>query len=253
METNLSDDHVASFVQIRPHRVDDLEIVLLISLAVVLAQAPVKVDLYSESYCPGCQSYTTDELNDAVNCAAANGIMSLRIFPYGNAHETQNADGTWSFTCQHGVSECVGNMYEGCAIEHNGNNMEAGMIPSFWKYYYCSTASGNAGVASVAQNCASTSGLDWNTIETCATTSNPSQGSKDDGNPEMHTLAVTTDNLVPPHQWTPWVVLNGTPLNQAQLDESLLKMVCNAYTGTKPSCCNNAGIKVDMRNETLAN
>jgi len=165
------------------------------------------------------------------------GIMIFRSFPYGNANEKQNADGTWAFTCQHGVDECYGNMYEACGMEHYGNDSKTTGVPTWWKYFYCLEYSQNAGVASVAQNCATGSGLDWNVISTCAG-SNPAVGSADDGNPEMHRIAVATNSLVPPHTFTPWVVLNGKPLSSAQLDLSLNTLVCNAYTGTLPACCN---------------
>jgi len=162
--------------------------------------------------------------------------MEFRSFPYGNANEKQNADGTWTFTCQHGVNECIGNMYEACAIEHYGNNTETPGQPKWWPYFYCLEKSEEAGVETVAKNCAANNGLDWNIITTCSG-SNPAVGSPSDGNPYMHQIAVSTNNLKPPHQWTPWVVVNGNPLTSAQLDESLVTIVCNAMTGTKPDCC----------------
>jgi interferon gamma-inducible protein 30 len=163
-------------------------------------------------------------------------IMDLRCFPYGNAQESKNADGTWKFTCQHGTNECIGNMYEACAIEHY-NYTIANNVPYWWGYFYCLELSENAGVKSVASNCAAENGIDFNIITQCAGTY-PDQGSSDDGNPLMHNIAVATNNLIPPHQYTPWVVMNGSPLTQAQLDQSLTKLVCNAYTGTtKPAAC----------------
>jgi len=159
--------------------------------------------------------------------------MDFMTYPYGSAQEKQSG-GQWVFTCQHGTSECAGNMYEACAIEHN-KTVVAGN-PNWFPFFLCMEKSGNAGSASVAQNCAKNNGQDWNTISTCAG-SNPPQGSSTDGNPLMHGIAVATQSLVPPHEWTPWVVMNGKPLSQAQLSESLTKLVCNAYTGTKPPAC----------------
>jgi len=76
--------------------------------------------------------------------------MVLSSFPYGNAKETQNADGTWTFTCQHGVNECIGNMYEACAIEHN-NSTGTNNVPTWWPFFYCMEKSQNAAVESVAR------------------------------------------------------------------------------------------------------
>jgi len=107
-------------------------------------------------------------------------------------------------------------------------------------------ASNKAGVESVAQNCAKTGNLDWSIITACT---GPNTDGNDYGYPSnalMHQMAVATDNLNPPHQWTPWVVINGKPLNQAQLDESLTKLVCQAYTGVPPAGCSAVSEIVDF-------
>lgn len=164
-------------------------------------------------------------------------ITALTCYPYGNAQEKQASNGTWTFTCQHGNNECIGNMYEACAIEHYPGVTSNNSIPAYWPFFYCLEKSGNAGNLATAQQCASQNGIDWNIISTCAG-SNPAVGSPTDGNPLMHSIAVATNNLVPPHQWTPWVVVAGSPLNQAQLSLSLVPIVCKAYTGTtKPAAC----------------
>jgi len=175
-------------------------------------------------------------MNTAINTCGS--IMDVYSWPYGNANEVKTADGTWKFTCQHGSAECAGNMYEACGIEHNNKTNTDG-TPVWWKYFYCLEKSGNAGSATVAQNCANNNGLDWSVISTCAG-SDPTVGSSTDGNPLMHNIALWTNALNPPHQWTPWVILDGTPLTQAQLDLPLLNLVCNEYTAkTKQTakCC----------------
>merc|ERR1712233_121874 len=61
------------------------------------------------------------------------------------------------------------------------------------------------------------------------------------GNKLMHIIAVATDSLVPRHKWTPWVVMNGKPLTDHQLDQHLSKLVCDAYQGSdKPPACSSA-------------
>jgi len=213
-------------------------ILLLALVASAVAVSNVRVDFVSESYCPGCESYSTTQLANAIGTVG--NIMDVFNWPYGNAQESKNADGTWKYTCQHGNNECIGNMYEACAIEHNNHSLGDAMnTPAWWAFFDCMELSGNAGVASVASNCATKGGLDWATIQTCAG-SNPAEGTSTDGNPIMHQMAVFTNNLQPPHQWTPWVIVDGTPLTSAQLDLSLIPIVCNAYTkkgGVAPSGC----------------
>lgn len=176
--------------------------------------------------------------------------MDFRSFPYGNANEKQNADGTWTFTCQHGNDECIGNMYEACAIEHN-NATDKNNVPVWWNFFYCMEKSGKAADTTVASGCAKNNGLDWTVITTCSG-SDPARGSADDGNPLMHQLALDTNNLQPPHQWTPWVVVNGSPLTSAELDLPLIPIVCKAYTSkagcTAPAGCNSMTLQLDYKN-----
>lgn len=167
--------------------------------------------------------------------------MDFMLYPYGNARTT-TVGGKHTFTCQHGTNECIGNMYQACAIEHN-SGVTAG-IPDWWPFVVCMERARDP--VSAAKGFASTGNIDWNTILTCAG-SNPSQGSPDDGNLIMYNISQVTDNLQPAHQWTPWVVMNGKPLSSRELDQSLTTLVCNAYTGTLPDGCKKASrIQLDF-------
>jgi len=158
--------------------------------------------------------------------------MNFTMYPYGNANQVQIGS-SWVFTCQHGKNECIGNMYEACAIEHNPGVSTTG-VPNWWPFVNCMESSTDP--VGAAQGCATTARVSWTDITTCAGP-DPSQGSATDGNPLMHSIGLATSNLVPAHQFTPWVVLNGKPLTSAQLDLTLVSLVCKAYTGTKPAGC----------------
>jgi len=218
-----------------------MKALLLFSLfAVIFGQTcpKVKVYLYTESYCPGCQSYTINQLNAALT--AIPEIIDFQVWPYGNAQEKQAADGGWTFTCQHGVNECIGNVYQSCAIEHF--NTTTGSVPTWWPYFLCLEKSQKAGDVTTASGCAKNNGLDWTVIDACAG-SDPTRGTLDDGNKVEHQMALDTNVLQPPHQWTPWVVVNGAPLSESQLDLPLIPIVCKDYTSkagcTAPAGCSN--------------
>jgi len=132
-------------------------------------------------------------------------------------------------------------MYEDCAIEHNNSTDKSGKYPTWWPFFLCMEKSGSAGDPNTASSCATQNGLDFSVIKTCAG-DNPAVGSPTDGNPLMHSTAVATNNLIPPHQWTPWVVVNNSPLTQAQIDQPLIPIVCSAYktvcsSSTPPAGC----------------
>jgi interferon gamma-inducible protein 30 len=161
-------------------------------------------------------------------------ITNFTAWPYGNAKESQYNSTYYHFSCQHGTSECIGNMYEACAIEHYPTVTNG--IPDWWPFFLCLEKSGNAGSTSTASNCAKNHNIDWNVITECSTTSQPQYGSQADGNPLMHQIAQWTANMQPPHQYTPWITVDGKLWSSG----SLTQMVCDAYTGSNPpSACRN--------------
>lgn len=151
--------------------------------------------------------------------------MNFSYYPYGNANEHRKSDGTYKFSCQHGPNECKANIIMACAMNYHSNFTE------YFPFVECMEKTNSP--VNAGQKCANEFGWsDYSKIESC------SQGKE--GNMLEHEIAVATDSLVPQHQWTPWVVINGKPLSDHQLDVSLIKLVCNAYTGSdKPPACNN--------------
>ncbi|RMC00887.1 hypothetical protein DUI87_22573 [Hirundo rustica rustica] len=55
----------------------------------------------------------------------------------------------------------------------------------------------------------------------------------------MHHNAQVTEALEPPHQYVPWITVNGkhTDELQALAEASLLGLVCHLYQGEKPEIC----------------
>jgi hypothetical protein len=57
-----------------------------------------------------------------VNSILLIGILSVGLYPYGNAQESQLPDGSWKFQCQHGQPECTGNLIEVCIQVNKKSN-----------------------------------------------------------------------------------------------------------------------------------
>ena len=77
----------------------------------------VHLDLYYESLCPDCSSFIQSQLKPTWERLHRSKIMSISLYPFGNAKEHELANGTFTYTCQHGEEECFGNFVEACILK----------------------------------------------------------------------------------------------------------------------------------------
>ncbi|XP_071953270.1 gamma-interferon-inducible lysosomal thiol reductase-like [Antedon mediterranea] len=187
------------------------------------APPPVNVALYYESLCPGCKEFIADQLRPTWMKLGSTGILNVTLVPYGNAKEQKVGD-LWQFDCQHGERECAGNIMETCVLSLTKFDIAAPVI-------FCMEATEDPAMA--AKRCLQQEGVDVNPVLQCANSTM--------GNTLEHKMAVLTDALNPPHQYTPWITLNGmhTSSIQQKATTDLITLVCGAYTGSKPSACTN--------------
>ncbi|XP_023699347.1 gamma-interferon-inducible lysosomal thiol reductase [Paramormyrops kingsleyae] len=189
--------------------------------------SPVEVALYYESLCPGCRQFLVLQLYPTL--LMLHDIMAVSLVPFGNAQESGQKP-PYTFTCQHGEDECLGNMIEACIM-----NLTQFSFPII----YCMESSED--VIKSAQVCFQLyeSKVDWNTVMTCV--------KGDLGNQLMHANALMTQALNPPHQYVPWVTINGEHTDdlEQKATSSLFMLVCSLYKGAKPAACTGAAKKVD--------
>jgi len=205
--------------------------ITILLAAVVSAQNQLTVELIAESLCPYCIQLITTSVAKATAADGFFTMVNLTIVPYGNAQEAQQGS-QWVFTCQHGPQECVGNTVENCAINYYGFNA------TFWAWLSClETEAQNSGdFYGAGSTCATKHSLSWSEVETCA--------KGPEGNQLTHAAAVATNNLNPPHQYTPWIITNGqhNVNNENEITTSLLNWACKNYKGTKPPCCSSVDL-----------
>jgi len=148
------------------------------------------------------------------------------MVPYGNAKELFRPEtGLWQFYCQHGSSECLGNLIHACAIYLYPETTQ------HMPFIYC-TESNDGDVEQVATECAQKSSIDYDKITACR--------SSKLGNQIEHQYAVMTDGLKPEHEYVPWVTLNGEHTNdiQEKAENDLVGLLCGAYKGKDvPDAC----------------
>ncbi|XP_063311655.1 gamma-interferon-inducible lysosomal thiol reductase isoform X1 [Pelobates fuscus] len=196
----------------------------------------VQVELYYESLCGGCRNFIITQLYPT--WLMLGDIMNITLVPYGNAME-KNDSGKWEFQCQHGPDECLGNMIEACLMYFLKN------VDDYFTVIFCMEYSGNVSMI----------------FETCLTAFNPALSSKqvrecasgDLGNKLMHQNALKTGSLKPPHQYVPWIVLNGEHTDDIQnrAQNALFNLVCETYTGSKPGACSQKKEVIPLKRELL--
>ncbi|KAJ8308009.1 hypothetical protein KUTeg_012883 [Tegillarca granosa] len=73
--------------------------------------------------------------------------------------------------------------------------------------------------------------VDYDAITKCA--------NSDMGNQLEHQMALKTMALNPPHKYVPWVTINGvhTEEMEKKVEDDLVKLLCDMYTGDKPPAC----------------
>lgn len=184
-----------------------------------LTADPVKVGLYYESLCPGCRGFLAGMLFPT--WILLNDIMSVTLVPYGNAQEKPDGQ-KYIYECQHGEQECLGNMIETCLLN---------LTNAAYEIIFCMESS--IDVVKGAQSCLElfSSDLSWDRLMSCV--------KGDEGNKLMHQNALMTKALNPPHEYVPWVTINGVHTEDLQDKalNALLPLVCSLYKGPKPASC----------------
>ncbi|KAM9349062.1 gamma-interferon-inducible lysosomal thiol reductase [Symphorus nematophorus] len=179
----------------------------------------VEVALYYESLCGGCREFLSLMLFPT--WVMLMDIMTVTLVPFGNAQETTVGQ-KYVFECQHGEPECLGNMIETCLMN---------MSDIYFPIIFCMESS--VDVLKGAQSCVGVydPDLSWDSIMTCV--------KGDQGNQLMHQNALKTKALNPPHEYVPWVTINGVHTDELQKKAmtSLFTLVCDMYKGTKPAVC----------------
>ena len=197
----------------------------------------IRIEAYTESLCMDCMNFIKSSLAEAIRTPGFFDMADVIVYPYGNAYQKQ-AIGEWIFTCQHGEIECYGNTVENCAKKYYD-------MPDFLHWLVCiegdiqSTGSWDQS----GKYCSKKFGLDYRPVQKCA--------SRSEGNALVHKSGVQTEQLDPPHGYTPWIMLNGTHDVAAEnsILDSMLEHVCNTYKGKLSPAC--AKVKVINSDEVL--
>jgi interferon gamma-inducible protein 30 len=128
-------------------------------------------------------------------------MADVHLYPYGNAREKQSAEG-WEFTCQHGPTECFGNVIEACALKYITDPLAQ------QKFFVCVETHVRGQKHPDFKNAAMACTTDAASIMNCA--------NGKEGMDLQHTIAVETEQLNPRHTHVPWIVVDGVHEQQTE-------------------------------------
>jgi interferon gamma-inducible protein 30 len=183
----------------------------------------VRLGLYYESLCPYSANFVVNYLVKIFETGLIS-VVDLHLVPWGNAKLRANN----TFDCQHGPVECLLNTIEACAIS---------VWPDLNKHFsfiYCVETLVYEHKYSEWETCFDKLGLDATPIYECYTSGN--------GTELELQYAGETNTLQPPHEYVPWVVVDGQPLYDDY--ENFTSYICEAYKGAiLPNTCSDTSLK----------
>lgn len=138
--------------------------------------------------------------------------------------QTSFIDGTWDFVCQHGINECLGNMYHSCALAKYNRSESAAFIN-------CMMTSFDA--PNDAEECATELGLDFGRLSNCYTSW--------EGTTLLAANGIKTHDLEPTLYYVPWILYQDmwTEEDMTGSEFNLLGVVCEklANSTSRPPQC----------------
>jgi len=179
-----------------------------------------QVGVFFESLCPYSRAFITGSLNDAY-LTVPELIESIQMVPYGIEQEQIHDNGTYSYTCQHGPNECVGNQEECCIIS---------IYPDYNVFF-------------PIIECMEAADQPWNSVDACAHGNDMTPVhvcySSGQGAKLEHLAKIAQDQLDPPLVFVPWILIDGVHTDEIQNDceNNLTRYLCNQQWQNCPPGC----------------
>ncbi|CAH8391650.1 unnamed protein product [Eruca vesicaria subsp. sativa] len=178
----------------------------------------VSLGLYYESLCPYCSSFIVNHLTKLFEDDLIS-IVDLHLSPWGN---TKLRSDNVTVVCQHGAFECLLDTVEACAIDAWPK------LSGHFPFIYCVESLVTEHKYDKWESCYQKLNLNSKPVDDCLSSGH--------GDKLELQYAAETSALQPPHQYVPWVVVDGQPLYEDY--ENFISYICKAYKGNKkPDAC----------------
>lgn len=184
----------------------------------------VLIEAYYEALCGGCMHFIQQLLEPTYT--ELHKYLNVQLYPYGNTRISKDLDpyGMHVFACQHGVEECVNNLFQACLFNK--------VVDTKLQVLLASCLMGSEDPHMKTKECMkkfNVSNVSFEEINICATGK--------EGNDLMYKLSVATSSLNPPHKYAPWVTIDGK--HSANAEDDLKSFLCQGTLKTVPECREN--------------
>nr|CAI5824770.1 unnamed protein product [Callosobruchus analis] len=193
-------------------------IVLLSVLGFSQAADKLKVSLYYETLCPGCNYFIQNELYPVYS--QFEEYLFLEMVPFGNA-EYKYTKKKWELICQHGPQECYGNVIHACALDLNPPKTALDFIN-------CCEGQDNRTSDATFQKCAKEVGIEFEDLKYCSVARGDSLQ-----------LANANKSQKVGFTWVPFITINDKYDEDASYDATtdLKGVVCKHFADKPPKGC----------------
>jgi len=186
------------------------------------------IQVYYESLCPDSKNFIVQQLYPTYQKLGK--YLRIDFKPFGNAEFKPDGTGGWTFTCQHGNNECIGNLYQACLLD--GLN---GWMPSDNRIQVeavnCIMSDDNPHLAT--EKCMENLMINqpsYELVDFCHST-NP-------GENLLHNYGVETAQLNPQHYFIPWITFDNV-WNKNEFEAALADLesfLCIEKLSHVPEC-----------------
>jgi len=182
------------------------------------------IQVYYEALCGGCIEFITTQLHPAY--MQFKKYLNVQFYPYGNTVTSGNLDpyGLHVFTCQHGIEECVNNLFQACLFDK--------VIDTTLRVQLASCLMGSKDPHMKTKECMqkfNVNNVSFEEIDECVS------GKK--GNDLMYKLSTETSALHPPHKYAPWVTIDDK--HSADAEDDLKGFLCKGPLKDVAECKKN--------------
>mmetsp|Transcript_117678 Transcript_117678/g.313056 ORF Transcript_117678/g.313056 Transcript_117678/m.313056 type:complete len:266 (-) Transcript_117678:124-921(-) len=196
----------------------------------------VKLELFYESMCPYCHKFFNETLKTLWEDKEMRSLVDLQLHPAGNLqaidastvskgyfywHPSKKTD-KYIYICQHGESECLGNLIHMCA--------QKVLTPEkYMPFLFCMAAQPESVPEKSSYACMQELSIEPVPIRDCVFSPT--------ANEEMFEIVQADANLKQKREYVPWVVINGKHLEIKDGKAELREAICSALGEKAPASC----------------